>query len=59
MTSDFEGFPIPDFIHFIYFPILILEKEPDFPFWMFSAKQWHYWYHFYNIFGMTQSLTGD
>ena len=26
---------------------------------MFSAKQGHYWYHFYNIFGMTLSLTGD
>ena len=23
-TSDFEGFSIPDFIHYIYFPILIL-----------------------------------
>ena len=32
MTSDFEGFSIPDFIHYIYFPILILEKEPVFPF---------------------------
>ena len=28
MTSDFEGFSIPDCIHYIYFPILILEKEP-------------------------------
>ena len=28
ITSDFEGFSIPDFIHYIYFPILILEKEP-------------------------------
>ena len=28
MTSDFEGFSIPDFIHYIFFPILILEKEP-------------------------------
>ena len=28
MTSDFEGFSIPDFIRHIYFPILILEKEP-------------------------------
>ena len=46
MTSDFEGFSIPDFIHYIYFPILILEKG-------------HYWYHFYNVFGMTRSLTGD
>ena len=59
MTSDFEGFSIPDFIHYIYFPILVLKKEPVFPFWMFSAKQGHYWYHFYNVFGMTRSLTGD
>ena len=42
MTSDFEGFSIPDFIHYIYFPILILEKEPVFPFLMFSAKQGNY-----------------
>ena len=47
MTSDFEGFFIPDCIHYIYFPILILENEPVFfSFWMFSAKQGHYWYHF-------------
>jgi len=26
---------------------------------MLSAKQGNYWYHFYNVFGMTQSLTGD
>ena len=25
MTSDYEGFSIPDFIHYIYFPILIIE----------------------------------
>ena len=30
MTFDFEGFSIPDFIHYIYFPIFILEKEPVF-----------------------------
>ena len=30
MTSDFEGFSIPDFIHDIFFPILILQKEPVF-----------------------------
>jgi len=42
MTSDFEGFSIPDFVHYIYFPILILEKEPVFPFSMFSAKQGNY-----------------
>ena len=26
---------------------------------MLSAKQGHYWYHFYNVFGMTRSLTGE
>ena len=30
MTSDFEGFSIPDCIHYIYFPILIPDKEPVF-----------------------------
>ena len=30
MTSDFKGFSIPEFTHCIYFPILILEKEPVF-----------------------------
>ena len=42
MTSDFEGFSFPDFIHYFYFPILILEKEPVFPFLMFSTKQGNY-----------------
>ena len=42
-----------------YFFILIIEKEPVFPFAMLSAKQGNYWYHFYNVFGMTLSLTGD
>ena len=28
-------------------------------FLMSSAKQGNYWYHFYNVFGMTRSLTGD
>ena len=52
------GFSIPDCIHYIYFPILILEIEPVFPLWMFSAKQGHYWYHFYNVFGMTRPWLG-
>ena len=30
MTSDCEGFSIPDVIHYIFFPNLILEKEPVF-----------------------------
>ena len=59
MTSGFKGFSIPDFIHYFYFPILVLGKEPVFSFSMLSAKQGNYWYHFYNVFGMTWSLTGD
>jgi len=39
MTSRFS---LRDFIYYIYFPILILEKEPVFPFLMFSAKQGNY-----------------
>ena len=35
------------------------ERASIFPFWMFSAKQGNYWYHFYNVFGMTRSLTLD
>ena len=50
---------IPDFIYYIVCPIFILQKEPVFPFLMWSAKQGNYWYHFHNIFGMTRSLTGD
>ena len=42
-----------------YFLILFLEKEPVFHFLMFSAKQGNHWYHFYSVFGMTRSLTGD
>ena len=48
---------IPNLIHYIL--ILILEKEPVFPFSMLSAEQGNYWYHFYNVFGMTRSLTRD
>jgi len=47
----------PDFIHYIYFPILILEKEPVFPFLILSAKQGNYWYHFHKVLGMTRTLT--
>mgnify|MGYP006890321856 CR=1 FL=1 len=39
MTSDFEGFSIPDFMHYIFLPILILQEEPVFPFLMCGAKQ--------------------
>ena len=59
LISDFEEISIPDFIHYTFCPILILQKEPVFPFFMLSAKQGNYRYHFYNVFGMTRSLTGD
>ena len=36
-----------------------MRKSQYFLFWMFSAKQEHYWSHFYNVFGITRSLTGD
>ena len=36
-----------------------LRKSQYFPFWIFSAQQGHYWDHFYNVFGMTRSLTGN
>ena len=39
-----------------YFLILILQKEPVILFSMLSAKQGNYWYHFYNVFGMTWGL---
>ena len=49
----------PDFIHYIFCPIFILQNEPVFPFFMLSAKQGNYLYHYYNVFGMTRALTGD
>ena len=59
ITSVFEGFSIPDFIHCMFCPILILQKEPVFPCLMLSAEQGNYWYHFYNVFGMTRFLKGE
>ena len=38
MTSDFKGFSIPDFIHYIFFPILILQKEPVFSLWNVQSQ---------------------
>ena len=55
MTSDFE-----DIIHYIIFVSEFLRKiEPVFPFSMLSSKQGNYWYHVYNVFGMTRPLTWD
>ena len=44
---------IPDFIDYIFI------ISPVFPFLMLSAKQGKYWYHCYNVLGITRSLTGD
>ena len=49
----------PRFYALHFCPTFILQKETIFPFLMLSAKQGNYWYHFYNVFGMTRSLTGD
>ena len=57
-TSDFEGF-LSQILPITFFPILILQKEPAFPFIMLGAKQGICGYHFYNVFGMTWSLTRD
>jgi len=50
MTSDFEGFSIPDFIHYIYFPILFLEKGHisigDFILYKTKAQLWFLHKHY-------------
>ena len=56
--QNFKNFcPRFDALHFC--PILILEREPVFPFFTLSWVQRNYWYHFFNVFGLTRSLTGD
>ena len=57
MTSDFKWFSIPDVIHYIFSPYL--NSSESISLLMLSAKQGNYWYHFYYVFGMTRSLTGD
>ena len=58
MTFNFEAF-LSQIYPLHCCPILILEKEPVFPFIMLSAKQRNYWYCFYKVFGMKRSLTGE
>ena len=59
MTSDFKGFLYPILSITFFVLSLFLEKEPALSFSMLCAQQGNYWYHFYNVFGMTRSLTGD
>ena len=42
-TANDLQLSIPDLIHYIYFPILILEKEPVFSFWMFKCSVLNKW----------------
>jgi len=42
MTANFERIFYPRFYPLHYFLILVLEKEPVFPFSMLSAKQANY-----------------
>ena len=51
---------IPDFIHYFFCPIYLKSWErASISLLMFSAKQENYWYHFYYVFRMTRSLSGD
>ena len=59
MTSDFEGFSIPDFIYSICFPYINSSERASISLLMLSAKQGNYLFHFYHVFGMTRSLSGD
>ena len=43
---------IPDLFHYFF-------VRTSISLLMLSAKQGNYLYHFYNVFGMTRSLTGD
>ena len=60
MTSDFKGFPAKILFIPFFCPIFILQIEPVFPFLMLGAKPGNLTCnHFYNIFGMIRSLTGN
>mgnify|MGYP007091378552 CR=1 FL=1 len=58
MTSDFKGF-LSQILSITLFSYLNSWERAIIPFSMLSAKQGNHWYHFYNVFGMTWSLTGD
>ena len=58
MTSDFEGL-IYQILSITSFSYLNSSERASISLSMLSAKQGNYWYHFYNVLGMTRSLTGD
>ena len=57
MTSDFEGFLYNYITLFSY--LNSWERASIYPFQCWVLNKGTTWYHFYNIFGMTRSLTGD
>ena len=62
MTSDFEEFLFQILSITFFLTILILEKEPEFPFFNVECQTRELLVpkkSFYNIFGTMQSLTGD
>ena len=56
MTSDFEELSISDFIHYIYFPIFILQKEPVFSIFNVECQTRELPVPFYNVFGRPPAL---
>ena len=55
-SKDFypRSYPLHFFVLSLFF-----RKSQYFPFKCLSAKQGNYWYHFYNVFGMTRDGTRD
>ena len=56
MTSDFKGF-LYQILSITLFSYLNYWERASIS--LFNAKQGNYWYHFFNVFGMTRSLSGD
>ena len=52
-TANDLGFLSITFLSYLY-----SSERASISLWMLSAKQGNYRYHFYNVFGMMQSLTG-
>jgi len=58
MTSDSEGF-LSQMLSITFLSYLNSSEITSISLLMLSAKQGNYWYHFFNVLGMTRSLTGD
>ena len=58
MTSDFERF-LCQILSITLVSYLNSWERASISLFNIECKQGKYWYHFYNVFGMMQSLTGD